>query len=45
MIVVANGGRSNVAGWGGTLSLAAKRRGVEGVIVDGACRDVDDDRL
>jgi regulator of RNase E activity RraA len=42
VIVVANGGRSNVAGWGGTLSLGAKRRGIEGVIVDGACRDVDE---
>jgi len=42
VIVVANGGRSDAAGWGGTLSLGAKTRGIEGVIVDGACRDVDE---
>ena len=42
VIVVANGGRSDAAGWGGTLSLGAKVRGIEGVIVDGACRDVDE---
>ena len=33
---------TNVAGWGGTLSLGAKVRGIEGVIVDGACRDADE---
>ena len=42
VIVVANGGRSDAAGWGGTLSLGARTRGIEGVIVDGACRDVDE---
>jgi regulator of RNase E activity RraA len=42
VIVVANGGRSDAAGWGGTLSLGARMRGIEGVIVDGACRDVDE---
>lgn len=42
MIVVANAGRVEMAGWGGLLSLAAVRRGVRGVIVDGACRDVDE---
>jgi regulator of RNase E activity RraA len=42
VIVVANGGRSDAAGWGGTLSLGAKTRGIEGVVVDGACRDVDE---
>ncbi|GEL17234.1 RraA family protein [Pseudonocardia asaccharolytica] len=42
VIVVANGGRTEVAGWGGVLSLAAHLRGVEGVLVDGAVRDVDD---
>lgn len=30
------------AGWGGLLSLAAKLRGVAGVVVFGVCRDVDD---
>lgn len=44
VIVVAHDGRTDVAGWGGILSLAAKRRGVEGVVVDGACRDLDESR-
>lgn len=42
VIVVAHGGRLDVAGWGGILSLGATRREVEGVIIDGACRDVDE---
>lgn len=42
VIVVANAGRLEMAGWGGLLSRAARRRGVRGVIVDGACRDVDE---
>lgn len=42
VIVVANAGRVEMAGWGGLLSRAARRRGVRGVIVDGACRDVDE---
>jgi regulator of RNase E activity RraA len=40
VIVVANEGRVDCAGWGGLLSQAAALRGVEGVVVDGACRDV-----
>lgn len=44
VIVVDHGGRTEVAGWGGVLSLAAVRRGIEAVIVDGACRDVDECR-
>jgi 4-hydroxy-4-methyl-2-oxoglutarate aldolase len=44
VIVVDHRGRCDVAGWGGLLSLAAKKRGVDGVIIDGACRDVDDSR-
>ena len=40
VIVIANEGRVDCAGWGGLLSLAASLRGVEGVIIDGACRDV-----
>jgi 4-hydroxy-4-methyl-2-oxoglutarate aldolase len=42
VIVVAAGGRTDAAGWGGILSLAAVTRQVGGVIVDGACRDVDE---
>jgi 4-hydroxy-4-methyl-2-oxoglutarate aldolase len=42
VIVVAHEGRVDVAGWGGILSLGAITHEVEGVIVDGACRDVDE---
>ena len=44
MIVVDHGGRLEAAGWGGILSLAAKVKGVAGVIVDGAARDDDESR-
>ena len=44
IIVVAAGGRTDAAGWGGILSLAAVTRGAGGIIVDGACRDVDEAR-
>lgn len=42
VIVVDNAGRTDVSAWGGLLSLAAQKRGVAGVVVDGACRDVDE---
>jgi regulator of RNase E activity RraA len=44
VIVVEHGGRCDVAGWGGLLSLAASVRGIAGVVVDGAVRDVDEGR-
>lgn len=44
VIVVAHRGRLDVSAWGGILSTAALERGVAGVIVDGACRDLDDAR-
>jgi regulator of RNase E activity RraA len=44
VIVVDNAGRTGMGGWGGLLSLAASLHGVGGVIVDGACRDVDEQR-
>lgn len=44
VIVVDNGGRVDVAAWGGLLSLAAQLKELGGVIVDGACRDVDESR-
>lgn len=44
VIVIAHQGRADAAGWGGILSTAAKFRGLSGVIVDGACRDVDESR-
>jgi len=42
VIVVAHQGRDDSAGWGGLLSAAAVIAGVGGVIVDGACRDVEE---
>lgn len=44
VIVIEHHDRDDVAGWGGILSLAAKIKGIEGVVVDGTCRDVDDSR-
>lgn len=44
VIVIAHGGRTDVAGWGGILSKGACRNGVEGIVIDGACRDVDESR-
>lgn len=40
VIVVAHQGRTDCSGWGGLLSRAAARRGVAGVVVDGAARDL-----
>ena len=40
VIVVAHQGRTDCAGWGGLLSRAAARRGIAGVVVDGAARDL-----
>lgn len=44
VIVVDNGGRTDVAAWGGLLSLAAQVKKLSGVLVDGAARDVDESR-
>ncbi|KKB35181.1 RraA family protein [Bacillus thermotolerans] len=43
-IIVVEHGRTDVAGWGGNLSIAAQQRGVNGVLIDGACRDADEMR-
>jgi 4-hydroxy-4-methyl-2-oxoglutarate aldolase len=42
VIVVAHQGRLDCAGWGGNLSRAAQARHVQGTIVDGAVRDIDE---
>ncbi|WP_117000309.1 RraA family protein [Desertimonas flava] len=42
VIVVAHQARTDCAGWGGNLSRAAKQLGLEGTIVHGAVRDVDE---
>ena len=44
IIVIQHNGRTDVSGWGGILSLAATRKGVAGVVIDGACRDLDESR-
>lgn len=44
VIVVDNAGRIEMGSWGGILTLAATKRGVRGVVIDGACRDVDEAR-
>src|SRR5260370_18342431 len=44
VIVIEHHDREDAAGWGGILSVAARMEGIEGVIVDGTCRDVDDSR-
>jgi len=40
VLVIANGGRVDVSCFGGLLTLAASQRGIEGVVIDGACRDI-----
>ncbi len=42
VIVIDNGGRLDTSCWGGILANGAKMKGVSGVVIDGACRDVDD---
>jgi 4-hydroxy-4-methyl-2-oxoglutarate aldolase len=44
IIVVDNGGKLEFSCWGGLLSLGAKLKGLSGVVIDGACRDVDEAR-
>ncbi|HEY7320708.1 MAG TPA: RraA family protein [Candidatus Binatia bacterium] len=44
LIVIDNGGRLDTSCWGGLLALAAKTRGISGVVIDGACRDIDESR-
>ncbi|WP_425307490.1 RraA family protein [Ammonicoccus fulvus] len=40
IIVIANRGRTNVSCWGDILTASAQQRGIRGVVIDGACRDV-----
>ena len=44
VIVVDNAGRTDVSSWGDILSNAAQVKGIRGVVIDGACRDVDGSR-
>jgi regulator of RNase E activity RraA len=40
VLVIANDGRTDVSCWGGILTLAARGKGIGGVVIDGACRDI-----
>jgi regulator of RNase E activity RraA len=40
VLVIANGGRTDVSCWGGILTVAARLREIGGVVIDGACRDI-----
>lgn len=44
IIVVQHRDREDAAGWGGILANAAKTKGVQGIIVDGPARDIDETR-
>jgi regulator of RNase E activity RraA len=44
VLVIEHRSRDDCAGWGGILSRAARARRIEGTIVDGAVRDVDESR-
>jgi regulator of RNase E activity RraA len=44
IIVIDNGGRLEFSTWGGLLSLSARLKGIAGVVIDGACRDIDEAR-
>jgi len=44
VIVVDNAGRTDVSCWGDILSNASQVKGIHGVIIDGASRDVDGSR-
>ncbi|HEY8462751.1 MAG TPA: RraA family protein [Bacillota bacterium] len=42
VVVIDNGGRLDTSCWGGILANGAQQKGISGVVIDGACRDVDD---
>jgi regulator of RNase E activity RraA len=44
VLVIEHRSREDCAGWGGILSRAARARRIEGTLVDGAVRDVDESR-
>ncbi len=44
VLVISNDGRSDIAPWGELATHSARNRGVAGVVIDGAARDVDDIR-
>ena len=42
VLVISIGGRVDVCSWGGILSLRAMKKGLAGVVIDGAARDVNE---
>ncbi|WP_214020911.1 3-hexulose-6-phosphate synthase [Methanoculleus sp.] len=44
VLVISNDGRSDIAPWGELATHSARNRGIAGVLIDGAARDVDDIR-
>jgi 4-hydroxy-4-methyl-2-oxoglutarate aldolase len=44
IIVIDNGGKLEFSCWGGLLAISAKLKGVSGVVIDGASRDIDEAR-
>jgi regulator of RNase E activity RraA len=42
IILIDNGGRLDTSCWGGILANGARQKGVSAVVIDGACRDLDD---
>ncbi|GAA1872043.1 hypothetical protein GCM10009836_61180 [Pseudonocardia ailaonensis] len=43
-VIVIAGGSTEAAGWGGLLTRGARQRGVAGVVIDGASRDIPEAR-
>jgi len=44
VLVISNNGATNVACWGELATMSAMERGLAGVVIDGAVRDIDDIR-
>ncbi|MCP1335757.1 RraA family protein [Futiania mangrovi] len=44
VVVIDNGGRTQMSVWGDTLSQFAARNGFAGTVIDGVCRDIDGTR-
>ena len=42
IIIIDNGGRLDTSCWGGILANGAQMKGIKAVVIDGACRDLDD---
>ncbi len=40
IIVIDNGGKLEFSCWGGLLALSAKLKGISGVVIDGASREL-----